>query len=304
MSDPEGQVDPSVIPPLDATLLRLSDTELAFLHSTISEDDDKLKKIVGDVQKRAYEMYPYPCIRAFHFVSLMMATNDVYPAVLETGKRDRTSLLLDLGCCMGTDVRKVVQDGYPANQVLGCDIRPEYITLGHELFADAGRSPIRFFTANVFDLSPAPSAAESSPTAAPEDLEKLLSPSTVITDLAQLRGALTHVYAGALFHLFDEETQYALALRVAALLRRRPGAVVFGRHQGLEEEGYVDDHLGRKRYGHSEASWPRLWKKVFAEVEGEKFASKVVVEAKLVEKFKDLVPNRRTYMLYWSVQIV
>lgn len=129
MSDPEGQVDPSVIPPLDATLLRLSDTELAFLHSTISEDDDKLKKIVGDVQKRwaptidmtlpmhdeadlprcraehseiplallpskgspdrasHSEMYPYPCIRAFHFVSLMMATNDVYPAVLETGKR-------------------------------------------------------------------------------------------------------------------------------------------------------------------------------------------------------------------------
>ncbi|KAH9852583.1 hypothetical protein C2E23DRAFT_826204 [Lenzites betulinus] len=300
MSNPEGQVDPAVIPPLDAALLHLSDTELAFLRSAITEDEEQLKKIVSDVQARAYAKYPYPCIRAFHFVNLMMETNDIYLAVLEAGKKDPTHLFLDLGCCMGTDVRKLVHDGYPAAQVLGCDLRPEYIALGHELFADADRSPVRFFTSNVFDLSPAPAAEDGA------QLMSILDPSAAISDLAQLRGALTYVYTGALFHLFDEETQLGLARRVAVLLWRSRGAVVFGRHQGLREAGYIDDHLGRTRYGHSETSWPRLWQKVFTELEGQEFANRVVVKAKLVEKFRQVVPNElsRTHMLYWSVQIV
>lgn len=135
---------------------------------------------------------------------------------------------------VGTDARKLVRDGYPASQVLGCDLRPEYIQLGHELFGDAGTCPIRFFTSNVFDL-PLPSSADIAASPGP----------AAVSDLPQLRGTLTHIYTGALFHLFDEETQYGLAVRLATLLKRRPGAVVFGRHAGLVEEGYIDDHLGR-----------------------------------------------------------
>ncbi|EIW55668.1 uncharacterized protein TRAVEDRAFT_50153 [Trametes versicolor FP-101664 SS1] len=300
MVNPEGQVEPSVIPPLDPALLRLSDEEHAFLRAAITEDEEVLKARIYDVQKRAYEKYPYPCICAFHFVNLMMHKNTVYPSVLAAGKSDSTSLLLDLGCCMGTDVRKLVRDGYPASQVLGCDLRPEYIQLGHELFGDAFTCPVRFFTSNVFDL-PLPSelSADADAIAAPPD-------PAAVSDLGQLRGALTHIYTGALFHLFDEKTQYGLAVRIVTLLKRRPSGVVFGRHAGLVEEGYIDDHLGRKRYGHSESSWPRLWKKAFAEVEGEEFARRVVVEAKLEAALGAQAPVdlRRTQMLYWSVSIV
>ncbi|KAI0635218.1 hypothetical protein C8Q77DRAFT_690272 [Trametes polyzona] len=224
----------------------------------------------------------------------MMAQNAIYPTVVAAGKEDSTALFLDLGCCMGTDVRKLVLDGYPAARVLGCDLRPEYIELGYELFGDADRCPIRFFTSNVFDLPTEPvNAAETLP-----------DPSTV-SDLSQLRGSLTHIYTGALFHLFDEETQYGLAVRLATLLRLCPGAVIFGRHQGLKEEGYIDDHLGRTRYGHSEESWPKLWQKVFTEVEGEDFAVRVQVQAKLTDMFWD-DPQKKTRsssLLYWSVVI-
>ncbi|KAI0371999.1 hypothetical protein BV20DRAFT_992286 [Pilatotrama ljubarskyi] len=298
MVNPESQVDPSVVPPLDPSLLNLSNEERAFLHAVISEDDEKLRARILDVQKRAYAQYPYPCIRGFHFVNLMMPRNAIYPTVLEAGKRG-TTLFLDLGCCMGTDLRKLVYDGYPASQVLGCDLRPEYIQLGYELFGDADKCPIRFFTSNAFDLPTTVQDSDTNPTPPPP------TPATV-TDLAQLRGSLTHIYTGALFHLFDEETQYGLAVRLATLLKRRPGAVVFGRHQGLQEEGYIDDHLGRNRYGHSETSWTRLWKKVFAQVESEDFADRVVVQAKLTEGFGRQVFNAKghTFMLYWSVQIV
>ena len=135
---------------------------------------------------------------------------------------------------VGTDVRKLAYDGYPASHVLGCDLRQEYIDLGRKLFQDVGKCPIHFFTSNIFDL--------------PISLAKTLPTDgwpNRATELAQLRRAVTHLYAGALFHLFDEPTQYAIALRLAVLSTRERGSIIFGRHQGLEEEGNIDDHLGR-----------------------------------------------------------
>ena len=138
---------------------------------------------------------------------------------------------------MGTDLRKLVFDGYPGSNVIGCDLRPEYVDLGYELFGDRDRCPIRFITGNIFDVSDNPAPTDVAE-AGPRSL-------TSINDLAQLRGALTHVYTGALFHLFDEETQYKLAVRLALLVKRSPGTVIFGRHQGLKVEGMIEDNLGR-----------------------------------------------------------
>ncbi|TFK84974.1 hypothetical protein K466DRAFT_552778 [Polyporus arcularius HHB13444] len=295
MSNPESDIPPEIaIPPLDPSLLTLTDDEKAFLHHAISSDDAELHDRIRDVQKRAYEKYPYPCIRGFHFVNLFMARNEIYPKVVEAGKAGHT-LFLDLGCMMGTDVRKLAYDGYPASHILGCDLREEYIELGYALFRDKETCPIRFFASNVFDL----------PTSPPPPRSDALDIATV-SDLSHLYGSLTHIYTGALFHLFDKESQRGLAVRLARLLKREPGAIIFGRHQGLDNEGYIDDHLGRKRYGHSESSWPVLWKDVFAEVEGDAFSERVEVKARLTEGFSKntFLAQRRTHMLYWSVQIV
>ncbi|KAI0777724.1 hypothetical protein BD413DRAFT_187497 [Trametes elegans] len=237
MGNPEQIV--VAAPELDPSFLSLSHTEFAFLHSTVSANEEELKTRLLDVQKRSYAQYPYPCIRGFLFVKLMMSSTPRYPAVLEAGKKGDT-YFLDIGCCMGSDVRKLVQDGYPASHALACDLREEFIKLGYELYRDADTCPVRFFSANVFDfplplLLVEPAAHSAGPGPDP----------TSVTDLAQLRGALTHIYTGSLFHLFDEETQYGLALRLGSLLKRTPGAVIFGRHQGLIEEGYIDDQVGR-----------------------------------------------------------
>ena len=134
---------------------------------------------------------------------------------------------------MGTDVRKLVYDGYPATSVLGCDLRQDYIDLGYKLYGDKDTCQIRFFTSDVFDV---PLTFNN---------EVADGNRTKVTALSPLLGSLTHIYAGALFHLFDESTQYAIALRLAALLKRESGAIIFGRHRGLAQEGMIDDHLGR-----------------------------------------------------------
>lgn len=126
-----------------------------------------------------------------------------------------------------------MQDGYPAGNVLGSDLRQEFIDLGHELYEDKGVSPITFFSADIFDAPDAPAAVQPS------------VPLREVERLGDLHGRVSHLYSGALFHLFNEPTQYAMALRVAYLLKRTSGAIVFGRHQGKEEEGLIDDHMTR-----------------------------------------------------------
>ncbi|GBE84469.1 hypothetical protein SCP_0604480 [Sparassis crispa] len=148
---PEGRVPAEMIPPLDPSLLKLSDVETEFLHATITQDDEELQRRILGVQKEAYDMYPYPCIRAFHYVSLMMCGNSIYPMVLAAGKSGNTRFL-DLGCCMGSDVRKLAYDSYPVANILGCDLRQEYIDTSHKLYQDVLTSPIHFFTSNIFDV--------------------------------------------------------------------------------------------------------------------------------------------------------
>jgi len=292
----EVVLDSSVLPPSGESLLTMSETERAFLHKAVTADDGELRKKILEVQKLAYAEHPYPCIHAFHFVNLMMSDNPVYPEVIRAGQIG-TTVFLDLGCCMGTDVRKLVDDGYPGSKVFGCDLRQTFIDAGYDLFHDAGTCKIHFFTSDIFDV-------QVTPPSGPPPVANFSS----VTELKQLRGAIDHFYAGALFHLFNESTQHAIALRVAStLLNRKRGSVIFGRHQGLTQEGLLDDHVWGERYGHSPKSWEVLWKKVFTEVESEAFANdRVKVEATSDEGWRRdiFTASISAYMMQWSVRIL
>ncbi len=149
---------------------------------------------------------------------------------------------------MGTDARKLVLDGYPAVNIAACDLRSTFLDIGsNELFRDAGSCEISFFTADIFDIRPSKSYAEIISLAgrASGSLRDVLqnSYSSKLTDakLKLLKGHLNHIYAGALFHLFDEPTQYNIALRIASLLKNAPGSIIFGRHEGKVVAGDIDD---------------------------------------------------------------
>lgn len=131
---------------------------------------------------------------------------------------------------VGTDARKLVYDGYPGANIVGIDIVQRYMDIGHELYNDADTCAIHFLDADPFKLP-----ADTCDNALGD------TPLSQVTDLSQLRGSVTHVYAGALFHLFSEQKQYDLAYRLALLLKVRPGAAVFGRHEGFQEARKIDD---------------------------------------------------------------
>lgn len=217
---------------------------------------------------------------------------------------------------MGTDARKLVYDGYSASNVLACDLRQNYLDEGYELYRDAETSSIRFFTSDVFDVPVRP-VVPSKTIPLPE-----------ITALGELQGRVTHMYTALLFHLFDEESQYAVAVRVATLLKRESGTILFGRHQGAENAylnkedffryvllssaslwGFLFSQckffVSSNRYIHSPESWKNLWVKVFTELEGAEFAdNRVTVEAELKETFFYGKNKLRGRQLYWSVSIL
>ncbi|OCH86002.1 hypothetical protein OBBRIDRAFT_821286 [Obba rivulosa] len=286
---PEEKLTPKPILRLDPSLLNLSQKTRIFLCDEVTQDNAELRRRIFDVQNEAYEKHPSPYIYAFKFLATTMSETPIYPTVLEAGVSGDT-LLLDLGCCMGTDVRKLVYDGYPASNILACDTRQDFIDLGYKLFGDANTCPVHFFTSDIFEV----------PVQFDEVPPGLLT--SEVADLEELTDSLTHIYAGALFDLFDQPMQKSLALRLLTLLRRKKGSIIFGVQRGLSEEGYVDG-LSRDRNAHSPKSWASMWKEAFAEAEGEEFADTRVFTEATLSGASDL-GMYKGQMLHWSVRIM
>ena len=137
---------------------------------------------------------------------------------------------------MGTDVRKAAYDGYPASQIVGVELQAEFIALGKKLYADAQNTPIRFIQGDVLTLKLPSSAQSVTPSS---------TPVREVVSLDDLLGRVAVVYTGALFHLFDESTQHALALRLALLVRQDKPSLIFGRHQGQAEAGPIKDNFAQ-----------------------------------------------------------
>jgi SAM-dependent methyltransferase len=117
------------------------------------------------------------------------------------------STLLDLGCCLGQDLRRLVCDGVPAERLIGVDLRPDFIEQGYELFRDRETLSAKFITADMLDDSP-------------ENL------------LRNLHNSVDIVHAASFLHLWDWDTQVKLCEGTVRLLRERPGSMVFGRQVG------------------------------------------------------------------------
>jgi hypothetical protein len=129
----------------------------------------------------------------------------------------------------------------------------EFWDLGHKLFRSSAASfPAAFIYADLLDqtqLVPGP------PSSDPPDLANLSS-------LNQLRGHVTAIHASALFHLFSEEKQLALAQAFGSLLAPVSGACIFGWSTGVAEAGHIEIE-GKvshpRQFCHSPSSWEALW---------------------------------------------
>lgn len=176
--------------------------------------------------------FPYPCIGQFRFLDLSISSAPQYPEILQRVKDGQK--LLDVGCCFGQDVRKLVFDGAPAENIYASDLQHEFWDLGYELFLDKDRLRTQFIEADVFDEE---------------------------SGLSKLDGQIDIVHAASFFHLFSWPQQKEVAIRIVSLLKPQAGSLVLGRQVGNVAPGEFPHREGTM-YRHNEESFQQLWNQV------------------------------------------
>ncbi|KAF9465289.1 hypothetical protein BDZ94DRAFT_1214767 [Collybia nuda] len=290
--------DPQSKPPLDERLYSLAEDDLAFFKAqTGIEDEVTLKEHIISVQKKAYEVYGCPCIRGFEFTRSRISRIPAYSSVLQLSRERKGAILLEIACCLGNDLRKAVTDGWPAQNIIGTDLRQGFWGLGHELFRSSPETfPATFIAGDVFD------SAFISPRAPfYDDPENHCPPLASLTSLTPIQGHISAIYATHFFHLFDFTKQLELAHRIASLLSPIPGSIAFGMHIGLPEKGWRyevaanADKTPYKMFYHSPESWTEMW-------DGEVFKKGSVKVDAIIKKVElSELGSHEFFFLLWSI---
>lgn len=142
---------------------------------------------------------------------------------------------LDLGCCFGQDVRKLVYDGVPPENLHGSDLELSLIDCGFDLFQDREKLKSTFTTADFF--------AEN---------------------IGLQGGSFDIIHAASFFHLFNWDEQVETMSRAIRLLKQRPGSMLIGHQAGFAEPRSFKHAAARsgELYRHNSASFERLVKDV------------------------------------------
>jgi SAM-dependent methyltransferase len=227
--------------------------ELNHVPSAISEllsnyshiPKDQQKDHIKSIRDRAYKSHPYPCLGRWRFLELDLASHPLYETEILTklSKESANWICLDLGCCLGQDIRKLLYDGADPARVYGAELLPAFVDAGYELFRDEDKFPKEehFITpANVFDFSD----------------ESELS--------RKCDGRVGILHSTAVFHLFDWDQQCIMARKCLQLMKKDAGRVLIcGAQVGNVKPGEFPRSSGKgMRFRHDEKTWRQLWDSV------------------------------------------
>ncbi|KAF3057258.1 hypothetical protein GL218_06082 [Daldinia childiae] len=192
---------------------------------------------VKRIRDRAFESSPYPCIGLFRFTNLTLITHPLYEKIVGLLKSESTeTAYLDIGCCFGQDLRRLVFDGVPSKRLVGLDIERSLLELGYDLFLDRETLKSQFVIANILE-------AQGKTW---ESLEE--------------RG-FDVIHCSAVFHLFTLDKQIIAAKHIARLVKK--GGIIIGRQMGSVKPGdFPALTKGTFCYRHDVSTFDAMWKKV------------------------------------------
>ncbi|CAE8629396.1 unnamed protein product [Polarella glacialis] len=188
-------------------------TKALFAASGMSSVEDIVQKAImlQECALRGDAKRPYVCVMRGAFLRPRVVDHPSYPLIMsqQAGERCR---FLDLGCCMGTDLRQMLLDGAQKELVHGVDFSPDFIRLGFELFGDEATMDGVFQRVDILDGW---------------DSGSELGASSATGWMSEHVSSFDVVHCGAVLHTLEskEEVQEVLK-RVFCLLA--PGGVYFG----------------------------------------------------------------------------
>ena len=140
-----------------------------------------------------------------------------------------------MGCCFAQDIRKLVYDGAPSENICGTDLEGGFIDLGYELFLDRQTLKSKFLATDALD---------------PE------------STLNQWDWGFDIIYCGFFFHFFEWADQLVAAERLIRLLKPKKDATIFGKQAGssVADEKALDMKGAGILWRHNGDSFARMWK--------------------------------------------
>ncbi|KAF2445164.1 hypothetical protein P171DRAFT_336332, partial [Karstenula rhodostoma CBS 690.94] len=180
--------------------------------------------------------YPYPCLSHYRFLTLHLPTSPAHDLI--TTRLSTGATLLDLGCCIGQELRYLAftTPHLRPTQLYGTDISRAFFDVGYALFRDSETFGGTFLAADVFDEE---------------------------GGLAALRGKIDIVWTASVIHLWGWERQVRALKIMLGLLDVVAEPVLVGRIMGFSAAGeYVFESKGKEEsfYRHNEESFKKLFK--------------------------------------------
>lgn len=195
---------------------------------------------------KAWDVVPYPCIGQFRFLNLSLYKQPSYKSVVE--RIGQGAKYLDVGCCLGQDLRRLVADGVPSENTYGAELEAPFIDLGYQFFNDRDTLKTHFMQANIMDLT------DDGP-------------------LHALIGKIDFLHLGMVVHIFPLDKQRTLLENCVQLLKPEPGVLILGQAAG-DSEGLQYRDGGFK---HSDITFRQLWAEV-SEKTGIKFECRASID--------------------------
>jgi len=189
---------------------------------------------VAAQRDKLWAVYPWPCIGRFKFALLSMHRLPQYGRIIEklkTGGR-----FLDVGCAVGQDLRYLVLNGCPSNNMFGIEKMQGFVDLGYGLWRDRDTLQAKFIVADLLDRSN-------------EEARALLG----TVDIANV---------GMVLHVWDLEGQIKACERVVEFMNRQEGALIVGCSVGHAEPGTTRGPEGTDIHTHNVASFKEMWVEV------------------------------------------
>jgi hypothetical protein len=144
----------------------------------------------------------------FWFLRFELSRSSVYKIIIEGVRSGK--VLADLGCALGQDLRYLVYEGAPSENLVGLDLRQDFIDLGYDLFKDRSTLRARFLIQDFFADTP---------------------------ELVDLCGKIDIINSGYFLHSWDWDGQLQCATRMIQLMSPEQGAMMTGIQFGSHATG-------------------------------------------------------------------
>ncbi|KAF2197441.1 hypothetical protein GQ43DRAFT_204195 [Delitschia confertaspora ATCC 74209] len=161
------------------------------------------------IREESWRIFPWPCIGEFWFIEQGLLRHPDYASVLQKLKTIKQAKFLDLGTCLGQDLRTLAHANAPLPSLYGADALPGFEAAGHALFNDRDRlDSTHFITGNIFSET---------------------------DDLAKTRGSWDIVHIAMFLHVFSKADAEAAARNILKLLKNEKETMVIGTQTGSLE---------------------------------------------------------------------